>query len=191
MMHSNKHWDINCETSFVEAATGRYNDQSRNKDRNQNKQTKRFISGIRYKCNEHQINKTGPETDPGTDHLTDHQAKIIHSIHLKTLGQITETTVTRTVMTATTGRTTAETMAGTETTNNNQDTNRENQNYANRYDNNQDRNRYDNNQDRYRFNNRRRPKQIQTPQKPTQSSSHLQILRPKRNGNDADGKRIH
>ena len=34
-------------------------------------------------------------------------------------------------------------------------------------------------------------KQISTPQKPTQSPSHLQILRPKCNGNDADGKRIH
>ena len=68
--------DINWETSFVEAATGRYNDQN------------------------------------GT-------------IHLKTLDQITEATVTRATMTATTGRTTAETMAETEITNSNQDTNRE------------------------------------------------------------------
>ena len=59
------------------------------------------------------------------DHLTDHQAKIIHSIHLKILDQITEATVTRVTTTATIGRTTAETMAGTEITNNNQDTNRE------------------------------------------------------------------
>ena len=66
--------DINRETSFVEAATGRYNDQSGTK---------------------------------------------------KTLDQITEATVTRVTMTATTGRTTAETMAGTEITNSNQDTNRE------------------------------------------------------------------
>ena len=36
-----------------------------------------------------------------------------------------------------------------------------NQNYPNRYDNNQDRNRYDNNQDRNRFNNRRRPNKYQ------------------------------
>ena len=36
-----------------------------------------------------------------------------------------------------------------------------NQNYSNRYDNNQDRNRYDNNQDRNRFNNRRRPNKYQ------------------------------
>ena len=57
--------------------------------------------------------------------MTDHQAKIIHSIHLKTLDQITETTVAQTAMTATTGRMAAETVAGTETTNNNQDMNRE------------------------------------------------------------------
>ena len=63
--------------------------------------------------------------DPGTDHSTDHQAKIIHSIHLKTLDQITEATITRVTMTATTGRTTAETTAGTEIISNNQDTNRE------------------------------------------------------------------
>ena len=36
-----------------------------------------------------------------------------------------------------------------------------NQNYANRYDNNQDRNRYGNNQDRHRFDNRRRPNKYQ------------------------------
>ena len=36
-----------------------------------------------------------------------------------------------------------------------------NQNYSNRYDNNHDRNRYDNNQDRNRFDNRRRPNKYQ------------------------------
>ena len=59
------------------------------------------------------------------DHLTDHQAKIIHLIHPKILDQITETTVTRATTTATIGRITAKTMAGTEITNNIQDTNRE------------------------------------------------------------------
>ena len=38
---------------------------------------------------------------------------------------------------------------------------------------------------------KKKSKQIPTPQEPTQSSSHLRILRPKHNGNDADGKRIH
>ena len=53
--------------------------------------------------------------------MTDHLARIIHSIHLKTLDQITEATVTL----ATTDKTTTETVLPTETTNNNQDTNRE------------------------------------------------------------------
>ena len=70
-------------------------------------------------------NKIGLETDPGMDHSTDHQAKIIHSIHLKTLDQITEATITRVTMTVKTGRTTAETTAGTEIISNNQDMNRE------------------------------------------------------------------
>ena len=93
-------------------------------------------------------------------------------------------------MTATTGRTTAETMAGTEITNNNQDTNRET-----------------------------KTTQIgmtiikieigmtttktdtglttegdQTNTNTTETNTkarHLRILRPKHNGNDADGKRIH
>ena len=63
--------------------------------------------------------------DPGMDHSTDHQAKIIHSTHLKTLDQIIEATITQVTMTATIGRTMAETTTGTETISNNQDTNRE------------------------------------------------------------------
>ena len=57
--------------------------------------------------------------DPGMDHLTDHQAKIIHSI------QITEAAITQVTKTGTTDRTTTETTAETEVTSNNQGTNRE------------------------------------------------------------------
>ena len=49
--------DINRETSFVEAATGRYNKQNGTKNRNTNKRIKGFISGIQCECNEHQVNK--------------------------------------------------------------------------------------------------------------------------------------
>ena len=59
------------------------------------------------------------------DHSTDHQAKIIHSIHHKTLDQITGAAITQTTMTATTDRTTTETTAETEVTSNNQGMNRE------------------------------------------------------------------
>ena len=63
--------------------------------------------------------------DPGTDHSTELQAKIIHSIHHKILHQVTEAAITQATMTATTDRTTTKTMAEIEITNNNQGTNRE------------------------------------------------------------------
>ena len=63
--------------------------------------------------------------DPGTDHSTDHQAKIIHSIHHKILDQITEAAITQVTMTGTIDRTTTKTMAETEVTSNNRGMNRE------------------------------------------------------------------
>ena len=53
------------------------------------------------------------------DHLTDHQAKIIRSIHHKILDQIAEATITQVTMMGTKDRTTTETMAETEVTSNN------------------------------------------------------------------------
>ena len=94
------------------------------------------------------------------DHLTDHQAKIIHSFHHKILDQITEAAITQITMTATTDRTTTETMAETGYQQQPRYEQR-NQNFPNRYDNSQDRNRYDNNHDRNRFDNRRRPNKYQ------------------------------
>ena len=63
----------------------------------------------------------------------------------------------------------------------------------NRYDQkNQDyQNRYDKNQDRYRFDNRLETKQISTPQKPTESANHLRIHRPKHVRNVENGKKFH
>ena len=58
------------------------------------------------------------------DHSTDHQAKIIHSIHHKILDQLTGAAITQATMTATTDRTTTEIMAETEVTSNNQGMNR-------------------------------------------------------------------
>ena len=55
---------------------------------------------------------------PGTDHLTDHQAKIIHLFHHKILDQVTEAAITQATMMATTDRTTAKTTTETEITNN-------------------------------------------------------------------------
>ena len=59
------------------------------------------------------------------DHLTDHQARIINSIHHKILDQITEATISQVTTMGTTDRTTTETMAETEVTSNNQGMNRE------------------------------------------------------------------
>ena len=49
--------DINRETSFVEAATGRYNDQSGAKIETLINELEVLISGVRHQRNEHQVNK--------------------------------------------------------------------------------------------------------------------------------------
>ena len=84
--------DINHETSFVEAATGRYNDQNGTKIETQiNELSDSFQE---YDINAMNMRSTNRSGDGSwTDHLTDHQAEIIHLIHPKILDQITETTV--------------------------------------------------------------------------------------------------
>ena len=54
------------------------------------------------------------------DHLTDHQAEIIHLIHHKILDQITEAAITEATMTDTADRTTTGTITETEVTSNRQ-----------------------------------------------------------------------
>ena len=129
--------------------------------------------------------------DPGTDHLTDHQEKIIHSIHPKTLDQITEATITQVIMTTTTGRTTAKTTAGTETTNNNRDTNRETKTTQTGMTITKIEKGTKTTKTDTSSTTEGDQTSINITQKPTQSSSYLRILRPKCNGNDAEGKRIH
>ena len=125
--------------------------------------------------------QTDPETDLGMDLSTDHQAEIIHLTHHKILDQITEVAVTPVTMIHTTDKATIETTTETEGTSNNRVYEQRNQNYQNRYDNNQDRNRLTIEEDQTNTNT----------QKPTQSTGHLQVLRPEHDGNDADGKRVH
>ena len=95
------------------------------------------------------------------DHLTDHQAKTIHSIHHQILDQITEAAITQVTITGTTDRTTTETAAETEVTSNNQGTNRE------------FRTTQTCSHGRTNRTQQKKTKQIPTPQEPTQSSSHL------------------
>ena len=114
--------DINQKTSFVEAAMGRYNEQNSTKIKTQiNELSDSFQEYDVNAMNTRSTNRSGD----GMDHLTDHQAKIIHSIHHKILDQVTEAAITQATMTATTDRTTAKTTTETEITNNNKDTNRE------------------------------------------------------------------
>ena len=100
--------DINRETSFVEVAMGRYNDQSGTKIETQiNKLSNSFQE---YDINAMNTRSTNRSGDRSWNRSFDRSSsKIIHLIHLKTLDQITEATVTRATMTATTGKTTAET----------------------------------------------------------------------------------
>ena len=109
--------DINRETSFVEAAAGRYNDQSSTKIETQ-------INELEDSFQEFYINamntrSTNRSRDRSWDR-TDHQAEIIHLTH-----QITEVTATPVTMIHTTGKATTETTAETEDTSNNRDMNRE------------------------------------------------------------------
>ena len=56
-MHSNRHWTINRETSFVEAATGRYNDQSGTKIETQINELSDSFQEYDINAMKHQINK--------------------------------------------------------------------------------------------------------------------------------------
>ena len=116
--------DINRETSFVEAAMGRYNDQSGTKIENQiNELSNSFQEYDISAMNTRSTNRSGDRSWNGSFDRSSSKNNSFNSP--QTLDQITEATVTRAAMTATTGRTTAETMAGTEITNNNQDMNKE------------------------------------------------------------------
>ena len=116
--------DINRETSFVEAATGRYNDQSGTKIKTQiNKLSDSFQEYHINAMNTRSTNRSGDGSWKGSFDRSSSKNNSFNSS--QTLDQIIETTVTQATMTATTDRTTAETTVGTEITNNNQDTNRE------------------------------------------------------------------
>ena len=85
--------DINRETSFVEAATGRYNDQNGTKIEIQ-------ISELGDSFQEYDVNamntrSTNKSVEGSWNGSFDRSSsKIIHSIHHKILDQITEAAVT-------------------------------------------------------------------------------------------------
>ena len=114
--------DINRETSFVEAATGRYNNQNGTKIETQINEL--GDSFQEYDVNVMNTRSTNRSGDRSWNRSFE-RSKIIHSIHHKILDQITEAAITQVTMTGTTDRTTTETMAETEVTSNNRGTNRE------------------------------------------------------------------
>ena len=152
--------EINRETSFVEAATGKYNDQSRTKIKTQiNELSDSFQE---YDINAMNTRSTNRSRDGSWNGSFDRSSGKNNSFNSP--------------------QNSRPNYRNNNYPNSNDSYNRQNysrdngrnrnyqqqpryeqrnQNYANRYDNNQDRNRYDNNQDRHRFDNRRRPNKYQ------------------------------
>ena len=152
--------DINWETSFVEAATGRYNDQSGTKIETQiNELSDSFQE---YDINARNTRSTNRSGDGSWNGSFDRSSSKNNSFN--------------------SSQNSISNYRSNNYPNNNDSYNRQNygrdnsrnrnyqqqpryeqrnQNHANRYDNNQDRNRYENNQDRHRFDNKRRPNKYQ------------------------------
>ena len=152
--------DINHETSFVEAATGRYNDQSGTKIEIQiNELSDSFQEYHINAMNTRSTNKSGDRSWNGSFDRSSNKNNSFNS-----------------------SQNSRSNYRSNSYPSNNDSYNRQNfgqdngrnrnyqqqpryeqrsQNHTNRYDNNQDRNRYENNQDRHRFDNRRRPNKYQ------------------------------
>ena len=152
--------DINRETSFVEAATGRYNDQSGTKIETQiNELSDSFQEYNINAMNTRSTNRSGDGSWNGSFDRSSSKNNSFNS-----------------------SQNSRSNYRSNNYPSNNDSYNRQNygrdngrnrncqqqprykqrnQNHANRFDNNQDRNRYENNQDRHRFDNRRRPNKYQ------------------------------
>ena len=152
--------DINRETSFVEAATGRYNDQSGAKIKTQiNKLSDSFQEYDINAMNTRSTNRSGDGSWNGSFDRSSsknnsfNSSQNYRSNYRSNSYPSNNDSYNRQNYSRDNGR----------NRNYQQQPRYEqrNQNYTNRYDNNQDRNRYDNNQDRHRFDNRRRPNKYQ------------------------------
>ena len=152
--------DINRETSFVEAATGRYNDQNGTKIETQiNKLGDSFQE---YNVNAMNTRSTNRSRDASWNGSFDRSSSKNNSFNSPQNSRSNYRSSNY-----------SSNNDGYNRQNYNRDNGRNrvhqqqlryeqrNQNYPNRYDNNQDRKRYDNNQDRNRFDNRRRPNKYQ------------------------------
>ena len=117
--------DINRETSFVEAATGKYSDHNNTRIDTQ-------INELEDSFQDYDINamstrnlQTDQETDPGTTHSTNCHREIILSIHHIVLDQVSEITVIPATKMHKIDRDFTETTPETGDTNKHRDTTRE------------------------------------------------------------------
>ena len=152
--------DINRETSFVEAAMGRYNEQNGTKIETQiNELSNSFQEYDVNAMNTRSTNRSGDRSWNGSFDRSSSKNNSFNSPKNSRSSYRSSNYSSNN--------------DGYNRQNYNRDNGRNrnyqqqpryeqrNQNYSNRYDNNQDRNRYDNNQDRNRFDNRRRPNKYQ------------------------------
>ena len=110
--------NMNRETSFVEAAAGRYNDQSGTKIETQiNELEDSFQECDINAMNTRSTNRSGDGSWNGSFDRS--SIEIIHLTHHKILDQITEVAATPVTMIHTTDKATTETTAETENTSNN------------------------------------------------------------------------
>ena len=152
--------DINRETSFVEAATGKYNDQSGTKI--ETKINKLSDSFQEYDINAMNTRSTNRSGDGSWNRSFDRSSSKNNSFNSP---QNSRPNYRSNSYLSNNDSYNRQNYSRDNGRNRNYQQQpryeQRNQNYANRYDNNQDRTRYDNNPDRHRFNNRRRPNKYQ------------------------------
>ena len=152
--------DINRETYFVEAATGRYNDQSGTKIKTQmNELSDSFQEYNINAMNSRSTNRSGDGSWNGSFDRSSSKNNSFNS------SQNSRSNYRSNNYPSNNDSYNRQTYGRDNGRNRNYQQQpryeQRNQNHANRYDNNQDRNRYENNQDRHRFDNRRRPNKYQ------------------------------
>ena len=152
--------DINHETSFVEAATGRYNDQSGTKIEAQiNELSDSFQEYDINAMNTRSTNRSGDGSWNGSFDRSSSKNNSFNS------SQNSRSNYRSNSYPSNNDSYNKQNYSRDNGRNRNYQQQpryeQRNQNYTNRYDSNQDRNRYDNNQDRHRFDNRRRPNKHQ------------------------------
>ena len=152
--------DINRKTSFVEAATGRYNDQSGTKIETQmNELSDSFQE---YDINAMNTRSTNRSGDGSWNRAFDRSSSKNDSFNSSQNSRSNYRSNSYPSNNDSYNRQNYSRDNGRNRNHQQQPRyEQRNQNYTNRYDSNQDKNRYKNNQDRHRFDNRRRPNKYQ------------------------------